>query len=101
MPNNLIRKGDRTEAHRARSIDELEFSVRARKAITELRVKTIGELCQFMPSDLWRQKNVGPHTIREIEEMLKEMGLALSENPDIAKRAKKRNWAIQNGWGEW
>lgn len=62
-----------------RSVNELQLSVRARKALTLLNVQTIGDLCLKTEAELMGVKNFGMTSLVEIKEKLTEMGLGLRE----------------------
>ncbi|MBL8680207.1 MAG: hypothetical protein JNK05_13615 [Myxococcales bacterium] len=59
-----------------RSVDELELSVRTMNALQSLGIRTIGELVQRSESDL-KDNSVAPRSIRELKELLSDMGLWL------------------------
>lgn len=62
------------------SVDVLECTVRAYNVmVSKLKVTTLGELSSRSWRDLQNTKNCGRKTIREIEELLAEFGLALAE----------------------
>jgi DNA-directed RNA polymerase subunit alpha len=61
----------------ARSVNELQLSVRARKALALLNIQTIGDLCLRTEAELMGVKNFGMTSLLEIKEKLAEMGLSL------------------------
>jgi DNA-directed RNA polymerase subunit alpha len=61
----------------SRSIDEIAMSVRAADCLERLGVKTVGELVQKTTAELLQQPNFGRRSLREIETILKAMGLDL------------------------
>ncbi|MCC6681170.1 MAG: tetratricopeptide repeat protein [Phycisphaeraceae bacterium] len=60
-----------------RSVNELQLSIRARKALALLNVLTIGDLCTKTEAELMGVKNFGMTSLLEIKEKLTEMGLGL------------------------
>jgi DNA-directed RNA polymerase subunit alpha len=63
----------------ARSVNELQLSVRARKALALLNVHAIGDLCMKTEAELMGVKNFGMTSLLEIKQKLGEMGLSLRE----------------------
>ncbi len=60
-----------------RSVNELQLSVRARKALALLNVQSIGDLCMKTEAELMGVKNFGMTSLLEIREKLGTMGLDL------------------------
>ena len=63
----------------AKSVAELNLSVRARKALQMLNIRTIAELCARTEAELMGVKNFGQTSLVEIEERLTDLGLSLRE----------------------
>jgi len=61
----------------AKSVSELQLSVRARKALALLNVATLGDLCMKTEAELMGVKNFGMTSLVEIKAKLVEMGLGL------------------------
>ena len=61
----------------AKSVSELNLSVRARKALALLNIDTIGELAMKTEAELMGVKNFGMTSLLEIKEKLGEMGVSL------------------------
>lgn len=61
----------------SRPIEELELSVRAANCLGNADIKTVGELCQRSERELLITKNFGRKSLKEIKEILAEMGLSL------------------------
>ncbi|MCP4250278.1 MAG: tetratricopeptide repeat protein [bacterium] len=61
----------------AKSVSELELSVRARKCLQRLGVATLGELVARSEAELLAIKNFGQTSLNEIKRRLAEAGLAL------------------------
>lgn len=62
-----------------RSVNELQLSVRARKALSLLGVQTIGELCTRTEAELLGIKNFGMTSLNEIKQKISELGLSLRQ----------------------
>ncbi|AKU91562.1 DNA-directed RNA polymerase subunit alpha [Vulgatibacter incomptus] len=60
-----------------RSVDELELSVRSANCLQNANIKTIGELVQRSEAEMLKTKNFGRKSLKEIKEILSEMGLSL------------------------
>ncbi len=60
-----------------RSVDELELSVRSANCLQNANIKTIGELVQRTEAEMLKTKNFGRKSLKEIKEILAEMGLSL------------------------
>ncbi|MBI3181974.1 MAG: DNA-directed RNA polymerase subunit alpha [Myxococcales bacterium] len=60
-----------------RSVDELELSVRSANCLQQANIKTIGDLVQKTESEMLKTKNFGRKSLKEIKEILAEMGLSL------------------------
>jgi DNA-directed RNA polymerase subunit alpha len=77
-----------------RSVDELELSVRSANCLQNANIKTIGDLVQKTEAEMLKTKNFGRKSLKEIKEILAEMGLSLGmklENwpPKTAPQAAK------------
>ena len=60
-----------------RSVDELELSVRSANCLQQANIKTIGDLVQRSEAEMLKTKNFGRKSLKEIKEILSEMGLSL------------------------
>lgn len=60
-----------------KSVEDMELSVRARRALTKLGTKTIGELIAKTEAELLGCKNFGVTSLNEIKERLTGYGLSL------------------------
>jgi len=60
-----------------RSVDELELSVRSANCLQNANIKTIGDLVQKSEAEMLKTKNFGRKSLKEIKEILAEMGLSL------------------------
>jgi DNA-directed RNA polymerase subunit alpha len=77
-----------------RSVDELELSVRSANCLQNANIKTIGDLVQKTEAEMLKTKNFGRKSLKEIKEILAEMGLSLgmkleSWPPKTAPQAPK------------
>jgi len=60
-----------------RSVDELELSVRAANCLQAASIKYIGDLVQKTENEMLKTKNFGRKSLKEIKELLADMGLSL------------------------
>jgi DNA-directed RNA polymerase subunit alpha len=60
-----------------RSVDELELSVRSANCLQNANIKTIGDLVLKTEAEMLKTKNFGRKSLKEIKEILSEMGLSL------------------------
>jgi DNA-directed RNA polymerase subunit alpha len=64
-------------ANLLRSVDELELSVRSMNCLQTANIKLIGDLVQKTEAEMLRTKNFGRKSLKEIKNVLAEMGLSL------------------------
>lgn len=64
------------------SVDELELSVRSANCLQNANIRYIGELVQRTESEMLKTKNFGRKSLKEIKEILSEMGLQLGMKLD-------------------
>jgi DNA-directed RNA polymerase subunit alpha len=60
-----------------RSVEELELSVRSANCLQNANITLIGELVQRSEQDMLKTKNFGRKSLKEIKEILANMGLSL------------------------
>ena len=60
-----------------KSVDELELSVRSANCLQNAQIRYIGELVQRSEAEMLKTKNFGRKSLKEIKEILAEMGLQL------------------------
>ncbi len=60
-----------------RSVNELNLSVRARKALALLNVSSVGDLVMKTEAELMGVKNFGMTSLLEIKQKLADMGMGL------------------------
>ncbi len=65
------------EGLRHKSVDDLKLSVRARKCVQKLNLRTIGELISKTDAELLGCKNFGVTSLNEINKALGDVGLSL------------------------
>lgn len=70
-------KGSGKEAALAKTVSDLQLSVRARKALQLLNIQTLGDLASHTEAELMGVKNFGATSLSEVKERLAENGLAL------------------------
>lgn len=61
----------------AKSVEELELSVRANNCLRNANITTIGELVQRTEAELMKTKNFGKKSLQEIKDELARIGLSL------------------------
>ncbi|HEX9203625.1 MAG TPA: DNA-directed RNA polymerase subunit alpha C-terminal domain-containing protein, partial [Vicinamibacteria bacterium] len=73
----------------AKSVDEMELSVRSYNCLKNANIRTIGELVQKTEAEMLKTKNFGRKSLNEIKEILGGMGLSLGMKLD--------NWPAPQG----
>lgn len=68
---------DKMNENLLRSVDELDLSVRAENCLQAANIKYIGDLVQKSEGEMLKTKNFGRKSLKEIKELLLEMGLSL------------------------
>jgi len=66
----------------AKSVDEMELSVRSYNCLKNANIRTIGDLVQRTESEMLKTKNFGRKSLNEIKEILTNMGLSLGMKLD-------------------
>ena len=66
---------ERLQNLRKKSVEELEFSVRTSNVLREACITTIGQLADKTDSDLLKYQGFGRKCLREVRDILNEMGL--------------------------
>ncbi len=59
-----------------KSVEELELSVRSSNCLRAAEIKSIGDLVQKTESEMLKYRNFGRKSLKEIQDLLAEMGLA-------------------------
>jgi DNA-directed RNA polymerase subunit alpha len=75
-------KEEKINENLLRSVDELELSVRSFNCLQNANIKYIGDLVQKTESEMLKTKNFGRKSLKEIKEILSEMGLSLGMKLD-------------------
>ena len=70
-------KEEKINENLLRSVDELELSVRSANCLQNANIRYIGELVQRTEVEMLKTKNFGRKSLKEIKEILAEMGLSL------------------------
>jgi len=65
----------------ATPLAQIELSVRVRKVLDRLKIKTLGELTAKTEPELLACQNFGKTSLDEVELRLKDYGLSLRETP--------------------
>jgi len=65
-----------------RSVEELELSVRSANCLQNANIHLIGELVQKTEAEMLKTKNFGRKSLKEIKEILSDMGLSLGMKID-------------------
>jgi DNA-directed RNA polymerase subunit alpha len=76
MPDQTV-IADEDEGLRNKPVDDLQLSVRARKCIQKLNLRSIGELTHKTEAELLGCKNFGVTSLNEIKKSLGSLGLSL------------------------
>jgi DNA-directed RNA polymerase subunit alpha len=75
----------------ARSVEELELSVRSSNCLKAANIKTLGELVQKTESDMLKYRNFGRKSLREIADILDGMGLHLGMDIENITSGEKKD----------
>jgi DNA-directed RNA polymerase subunit alpha len=76
-----------------RTVEELELSVRSANCLQNANIRYIGDLVLKSEADMLKTKNFGRKSLKEIRDVLSEMGLSLGmdiPNWDPEKAAEHR-----------
>ncbi len=75
-------ESDKLNEYLWRSVDELELSVRSANCLQNANIHYIGDLVQRSEAEMLKTKNFGRKSLKEIKEILAQMGLALGMKID-------------------
>jgi DNA-directed RNA polymerase subunit alpha len=64
-----------------KSVEELELSVRSSNCLRAANIKTLGELVTKTESEMLKYRNFGRKSLKEIQDVLSEMGLTFGMDP--------------------
>jgi DNA-directed RNA polymerase subunit alpha len=81
-----------------RSVEELELSVRSANCLQNANIHLIGELVQKTEAEMLKTKNFGRKSLKEIKEILQDMGLGLGQQIDNWPQMLER-WKNQQAAG--
>ncbi len=76
MDDQVVQESE-AEGLRHKSVDDLKLSVRARKCLQKLNLRSIGELISKTDAELLGCKNFGVTSLNEINKALGDLGLSL------------------------
>jgi DNA-directed RNA polymerase subunit alpha len=79
-----------------RTVEELELSVRSANCLQNANIHLIGELVQRSEAEMLKTKNIGRKSLKEIKEILAEMGLSLGMRIDNWPQMLERWKSQQN-----
>jgi DNA-directed RNA polymerase subunit alpha len=68
---------EENQSIQAKPVDDMQLSVRAKKCLQKLNIKTIGELTSKSEAELLGIKNFGVTSLNEIKKVLSDYGLSL------------------------
>ena len=77
-----MRRRSRSTRTSFRSVEELELSVRSANCLQNANIRLIGELVQKTEAEMLKTKNFGRKSLKEIKEILADMGLSLGMKID-------------------
>jgi DNA-directed RNA polymerase subunit alpha len=72
-----------------KSVEELELSVRSSNCLRAAEIKTLGQLVQKSEAEMLKYRNFGRKSLREIAEVLQEMGLSFGMDVKPYLEARK------------
>jgi len=75
--SNQIATEDEDEELASKSVDDLQLSVRARKCLQKLNIRTLGDLTRRTEAELLGVKNFGVTSLNEIKKAISSIGLSL------------------------
>ena len=79
----MVEKEEEEKDHAiAKSIDELELSVRSYNCLKRAGINTVKELCDKTPEDMMKVRNLGRKSLEEVLGKLKELGLSLNNGEE-------------------
>ncbi|UCC66274.1 MAG: DNA-directed RNA polymerase subunit alpha, partial [Deltaproteobacteria bacterium] len=88
------RKRDQEELREklAKSVDELELSVRSGNCLKNASIEYIGELVQKTEQEILQTKNFGRKSLNEIKDVLTNMGLHLGMKIEEFTPPEEKEW---------
>ncbi|HET7226462.1 MAG TPA: DNA-directed RNA polymerase subunit alpha [Candidatus Eisenbacteria bacterium] len=76
-----------------KSVEELELSVRSSNCLRAAEIKTIGDLVQKSEQEMLKYRNFGRKSLKEIQDILGEMGLAFGM--DVSRYVEPRMAGVE------
>lgn len=80
--NDMEEHSEKFNDNLLRPVSELELSVRSANCFSNTDIRFVGDLVQRTESELLKLKNFGRKSLKEIKEILSEMGLSLGMKLD-------------------
>jgi DNA-directed RNA polymerase subunit alpha len=84
----------RVRALLEKSVEELELSVRSSNCLRAAEIKTIGDLVQKSEGEMLKYRNFGRKSLKEIQDILGEMGLGFGMNVSQYYQPKRSPLAV-------
>ncbi|MCG3174426.1 MAG: DNA-directed RNA polymerase subunit alpha [Myxococcota bacterium] len=82
VPREAPQEGSSINEVLLRSVDELELSVRSANCLQNANIRRIGDLVQKTEAEMLKTKNFGRKSLKEIKEVLTNLGLSLGMKLD-------------------
>ena len=79
----------------ARSVEELELSVRSSNCLRRANIKTLGDLVRRSEQEMLKYRNFGKQSLKEIGEILEGMGLHLGMDVEAILGGRKPAEAVK------
>ena len=79
----------------ARSVEELELSVRSSNCLRRANIKTLGDLVRRSEQDMLKYRNFGKQSLKEISEILGGMGLHLGMDVEAVLGGEKKEASVK------
>ena len=79
----IDQKNQKMWTNLAKSVEELELSVRSYNCLKNANIQTIAELVQKTDSEMLKTRNFGRKSLNEIREILEDMGLYLGVKLEV------------------
>lgn len=78
----VVEEEEPLNEHLYRPIEDLDLSVRSANCLQNAQIRFIGELVQRTEAEMLKTKNFGRKSLKEIKQVLEELGLELGMNLD-------------------
>ena len=70
--------------------DDLGLGIRAWNALYQLNARTVADIIRLTEKDIYKQRNAGRKTLKEIKEALAELGLSLKGPPMVLQNLRPK-----------